>query len=195
MNLNENKNAIIIVMGFIIISITLAALLTFFNPYGKNIAVNEEDIRLYMKLNDFTLPGIDGKNYSLSDYKGQFVILDLMATWCEPCKRVYAVFRDMIPNSPDVAFLSVSIDPETDTVDVLQTYAKEQNMTWPLLIDVQYELLNETKTEFIPHIMILKVLTSPDAEGKIGYVYYSMIGPPEYQQFTKTLDKVIEKYG
>lgn len=36
---------------------------------------------------DFTLKGLDGGTYSLSDYRGQWVIVNYWATWCPPCKE------------------------------------------------------------------------------------------------------------
>lgn len=34
---------------------------------------------------DFELQGMDGKTYKLSDFKGQTVVLNFFATWCQPC--------------------------------------------------------------------------------------------------------------
>jgi thiol-disulfide isomerase/thioredoxin len=34
----------------------------------------------------FTLTGIDGKEYSLSDFKGKLLYIDFWATWCSPCR-------------------------------------------------------------------------------------------------------------
>lgn len=65
---------------------------------------------------DFTYPNKNGKEKSLSDFKGSYVYLDVWATWCGPCKRE---IPDLIKLEKDyhdknIVFMSVSVDEEDD---------------------------------------------------------------------------------
>ncbi len=62
----------------------------------------------------FTFPDIDGKNVSLGDLKGKFVLIDVWATWCGPCKQEIPHLEALAEklHGRDIAFVSISVDKD-----------------------------------------------------------------------------------
>ena len=58
---------------------------------------------------DFTYPDVNGKNVSLSDFKGKVVLIDVWATWCGPCKQEIPHLKKLEEEmeGTDVVFLGV----------------------------------------------------------------------------------------
>lgn len=57
-----------------------------------------------------------GGTTSLDDFKGQYVYIDIWATWCSPCKREIPFLEAFEKEYHDknIAFVSISIDREKD---------------------------------------------------------------------------------
>ncbi|MCH7504814.1 TlpA family protein disulfide reductase [PVC group bacterium] len=66
----------------------------------------------------FALSNLHGETVSLSDFKGQKVLLDFWATWCPPCRIELPGLNSMVPelNKSGVVVLNISVDKKIDTV-------------------------------------------------------------------------------
>jgi peroxiredoxin len=81
---------------------------------------------------------LDGTNRTktLDDYKGKVVLLNVWATWCEPCKvempSIEKLYREFGPHG--LAVVGVSVD-DPGSEERIRDYAKELGLTFELLHD------------------------------------------------------------
>ena len=63
---------------------------------------------------DFTLDDLDGQPVSLSQFKGQVVLLDFWASWCVPCIGDLPYLREVKEKTSGwpVVFLNISLDAD-----------------------------------------------------------------------------------
>ena len=87
---------------------------------------------------DFTLTDQDGNNISLSDYKGDVVVIMFIFTRCPDVCPVTTQSLDNVADElgdemDGVTFLSVSVDPEYDTPERLKAFTEKHGADWPHL--------------------------------------------------------------
>jgi protein SCO1/2 len=84
-------------------------------------------LQKYWPLPDFALTERSGQPLHLSDLAGKVWVADFFYTSCPgPCPALTSRLRDVqkeLGPAPDVRLVSISVDPEKDTPDVLQVYA------------------------------------------------------------------------
>jgi protein SCO1 len=76
---------------------------------------------------DFTLTDQDGKIVTKDDLRGKIWIADFIFTRCQgPCPLMTARMLEMqraLVKAPEIKLVSVTVDPEHDTPEVLKAYA------------------------------------------------------------------------
>lgn len=76
---------------------------------------------------EFTLNDIEGKQVSITDFKGRKVVLLFWASWCPDCRAEVPQLKAMQASADpsNVAFVSVSFDR---TFDTFKTYVTDNNL-------------------------------------------------------------------
>lgn len=86
----------------------------FTGTYADRLAKIEEFLswsKPGVKAPDFKAMAPDSSWMSLSDYNGKVVVVDVWATWCEPCRRMMPLFHQLQKKfeGENVVFLSVCV--------------------------------------------------------------------------------------
>ncbi|HET6404442.1 MAG TPA: TlpA disulfide reductase family protein [Candidatus Thermoplasmatota archaeon] len=96
----------------------------------------------------------DGQLVNETTYLGRFVILDLMATWCGPCKLEVAHLREVQERHPDVVILSIGVDPQ-ETIVEHDAFREKYGATWPYAIDRDGKVKQAMGMRIIPKLVII----------------------------------------
>ena len=89
---------------------------------------------------DFTVYDLEGNRVSLSDFRGQPVILNFWASWCGPCKSEMPDFQAKFEEyGEQIHFLMVNLtDGSQETVESAQGFVDGQGYTFPVYFDTDY---------------------------------------------------------
>ena len=127
---NWRMMAIVIVV-FLIVAVSAYALNTVSPDDGTNGNGNGNGPPTVDKAPEFQVVTIDGESIALDQFRGQVVILDLMATWCGPCvtqmeylNQVRAAYTES-----EVVLLSIGVDTK-ETGQQLRTFRDENHANW-----------------------------------------------------------------
>ena len=121
---------------------------------------------------NFTLKSQRGDNLKLSEHRGEVIMLNFWATWCDACRQGMPTLNEMYQLYRDEGFTLFSINVEDDVRKVNKALSKMQ-VTFPVLFDVTNEVSKAYEVDDIPSVYII------DRDGNLRYVHHGF--PPGYR--------------
>jgi thiol-disulfide isomerase/thioredoxin len=106
---------------------------------------------------DFRIQLLGGSEVMLSDYIGQPIILDLFATWCQPCLTQIEYLKEVKLQKPNVHILSISVDL-SDTPELLSQYKSDHEMNWVVGRDSTRQGTTKFQVVSIPTMAYIDIL-------------------------------------
>ena len=82
----------------------------------------------------FKLPGLDGKTYSLDQFRGRYVVIHFAATWCPFCNAEAPYLEQLYKDYKQKGVLVFIIDVKESKELVTKLFQKF-NFTFPILLD------------------------------------------------------------
>jgi peroxiredoxin len=146
--------------------------------YSKQIAIEEE-----LPAPDFTLPGLNGELISLSEFKGNVVLINIWATWCPPCVYEMPSMEKLHQQFKNEKFKILAISIDSQGAKAVAPFMKNHNLTFQTLIDPTGTIRTSYGVNSIPQSFIID---------KQGHLLKKIIGPidwatPEVFRFFREL--------
>ncbi len=134
----------------------------------------------------FTYKDNNGKDVSLSSFRGKYVYIDLWATWCMPCIREIPHLKKLEEEyaGKNISFVSISVDEQKDTTRWIKTIASQKMSGVQLIVDKDFEsdFLRKFIVNSIPRFILI------DPKGKI----VDRDAPrPSEKEIKEKLDKLV----
>ena len=127
------------------------------------------------KLPPFSFTDQDGKTITEKDIEGKVVIADYIFTRCQTiCPKMSSNLESVqraFADNPNVVLLSHTVDPEYDTVQVLNSYAKLHGALsgkWHFLTGEKEKLYKQASEGY-------KIVASEEANGPDAFVHSDRI--------------------
>jgi peroxiredoxin len=91
---------------------------------------------------DFRLTDLEGKQQSLSQYRGKVVLVNFWATWCKPCTTEMPAMQTTYDKLRDKGFVVLAINELEDDAKVRE-HIKQYGHTFPVLMDRDNKVANQ----------------------------------------------------
>jgi peroxiredoxin len=117
---------------------------------------------------NFTLPGLDGKMVSLSDYRGYVVLVNIWATWCPPCVYEMPSMERLYQKLKGENFEIVAISIDEMGAEAVAPFMKKNNLSFAALLDPEGTIKSAYQTTGVPESFIID---------KQGILVEKIIGP------------------
>ncbi len=130
---------------------------------------------------DFTMTQFDGKAYTLSSLRGKVVVINIWASWCDPCKdeapQLEAVWQTY--QSKGVHFFGADY---VDTDRPAQAFLASYNITYPNGPDLESRIYRTFRARGVPETYVIN---------QRGEIAKTFIGPIKESELRATLDSLV----
>lgn len=116
---------------------------------------------------DFTVTQLDGTVISLSDLRGDVVVLNFWGTWCVPCQREMPELQALYKQLGDMNLTILALAVR-DTYSAVEAFVTDHDITFPVVLDTEMIVTRQYGVRGQPTTFII------GTDGRILQVFYSV---------------------
>jgi cytochrome c biogenesis protein CcmG/thiol:disulfide interchange protein DsbE len=132
-------------------ALAIVGLLTF----GLIQSSADPSIEVGEPLPEAELPLLDGSgSASLADYRGDWVLVNFWASWCDPCRDESPALERFWKEHRDGGFTLLGVDTQDNTDDAHE-FAREYGLTYPSLHDGSGDYHDDLGMTGVPESVLL----------------------------------------
>jgi peroxiredoxin len=150
--------ALIAILSLCVIGCLALGLALRFAPHLYQYSLESSSLNVGDNAPDFELATLSGETMRLTQFKGQPVLLSIGASWCPDCRVEAPLLQELHETHPGLVILLVD---SKESVDVVQRFADEFDLTHPILLDQNGEVQELYQVFAIPTELFI------DADGVI----------------------------
>ncbi|HRE83082.1 MAG TPA: TlpA disulfide reductase family protein [Opitutaceae bacterium] len=127
------------------------------------------------------LKGLDGKDVTLSQFRGKVVLVDFWATWCAPCRAEMPAYVAIQKKYAEQGLVIVGISLDAQGPVVVKKFIDSLGITYPVVMG------NDDVTEAYK-VRVMPTTFLVDREGKIRHTKIGAItDQAEYEKIIESL--------
>ncbi len=129
---------------------------------------------------DFTLADLDGRPLALAELRGQPVVVNFWATWCQPCAAENPIFAALARRySGRARFVSVIYQ---DTPEAIRAYELQRGSWGPALVDPESRTAIRYGVYGVPETFVI------DAK---GVIHEKVTGMVSFDGLSRSLEALL----
>ena len=113
----------------------------------------------------FQLHSSASTDVSLSDLKGQVVLINFWASWCGPCRQEMPVLEQLYKKYKSAGFTLIGVNVEPKSADA-EGFLKSTPVSFPVLFDPESKVSRLYEVTGMPSTVIV------DRAGKVRYIHH-----------------------
>jgi peroxiredoxin len=123
------------------------------------------------------LPTLDGEIVALDSLRGNVVLVNFWASWCEPCTREMPLFQQWHEQYEAEGLRILGVDTlHQDQLAAVEAFIQEREITYPILLDEEGDTSRQWLIRGLPRTYVV------DREGIVRALHIGEFEQSDFEQ-------------